>query len=285
MKKTFIALACAFAVALGATSCDELDINDIVKDIVDDIDNNIGNVDLAISGAQGESPLAGQDSLKFKACVNGVVTDTIDLGDLADSIDVDTYHGVNTFVLGANISLTDNNVDLENNYPLIGIKTRDTISGRHMMSNPFADTNIMMNFDFSALITQGSDENLFGVMLSDTSWYVAYAGEFDIETYPEMGDKMKAKLNNVKAYYVCQYQLDNINDLIETIKNAASYNGADQATRIEHADEIQAGIEAKEAFDNIVANPGSIFSSLTFNGTVVSIRTDVQDFINQLNAQ
>ncbi len=304
MKKTFFALACAFAIAFGMTSCDEEDLQSIVGDVTSDLEKSMGQVDLAVSNAQGDSPYATADSVNFTACVNGVVTDTVDFSGLDDSLT--GFQGANTFIMGANISLTDTTgagVDIANVYPIFGLKTCDTLGGSHPIHNPFQDTNLLLGgFNFGKLITQGSYENLMGMAMSDTSWYVGYEGTFFINTYPEPGKEMDADLRAVKAYYVTQSKLDHIGDIVRVIEAAEPYEFLADMTEEERnqyfyennytqedIDNIQAIVDAAadaaDALEAIVDNPGTLFSSITLNGKLKSRRTDVQGFVNQLNVE
>lgn len=301
MKKTFFALACAFAIAFGMTSCDEEDLQSIVDDVTRDLEKSMGQVDLAVSNAQGDSPYATNDSVHFTACVNGVVTDTVDFSGLDDSLT--GFQGANTFIMGANISLTDTTgagIDITNVYPIFGLKTADTLPGIHIIHSPFQDTNLLHDFNFGKLITQGSYENLMGIAMSDTSWYVGYEGNVNINTYPEPGKEMKATLNAVKAYYVTQSKLDYIGDLSRVVEAADPYDYLRNMTQEERIQALSdmtedqrneilniltAADNAKRDLDSIVDNPGILFSSLIFNGTLKSRRTDVQGFVDQLNVE
>lgn len=304
MKKTFFALACAFAIAFGMTSCDEEGLTDIIDDVTHDLENSFGSVNLAVSGVVGDSPFAANDSVNFTACVNGIVTDTVDFTGLDDSLT--GFQGANTFIMGANISLTDTTgagVDIANVYPIFGLKTCDTLGGNHPIHNPFQDTNLLLGgFNFGKLITQGSYENLMGMAMSDTSWYVGYDGAFFINTYPEPGKEMDADLRAVKVYYVTQSKLDHIGDLVRVIEAAEPYEFLADMTEDERnqyfyennytqedIDNIQAIVDAAnaaaDALNAIVDNPGTLFSSLTLNGKLKSRRTDVQGFVNQLNVE
>lgn len=303
MKKTFFALACAFAIAFGMTSCEDEDLNKIINDVTHDLENSFGSVNLTVSGVVGDSPFAANDSVTFSACVNGIVTDTVDFTGLDDSLT--GFQGANTFIMGANISLTDTTgagVDIANVYPIFGLKTCDTLGGSHPIHNPFQDTNLLLGgFSFGKMITQGSYENLMGMAMSDTSWYVGYDGSFFINSYPEPGKEMDADLRAVKVYYVTQSKLDRIGDLVRVIEAAEPYEFLADMTEEERAQYmmtnyteaereniqniIEAADDAADRLNAIVDNPGMLFSSLTLNGKLKSRRTDVQGFVDQLNVE
>ncbi|MCR4659136.1 MAG: hypothetical protein K5650_02445 [Bacteroidales bacterium] len=308
MKKVFLAVACAFMVAFGMTSCDPEEFQGIADDIVKDLDNSFGSVALKVSDPNGVSPFATKDSVLFSACVTGIVTDTTNMGDLTDSLEgYEGFTGNNTFIMGANISLADSSIDLTNVYPIFGLKTNDTADGIHIISDPMKDTNMLMDFNFGKLITKGSTENLFGIAMSDVSWYVGASGEFDIKSYPDPGLLMKAELRNVKAYYITQTQLDSVDRILNRIKAAAPYEtqygyllemdsvarnialagmSPEERNAFEAAlDVIEDAAAAKDVLDSIVENPSIFFASIVLNGKLEARRTDVQGFVEQLSVE
>lgn len=242
MKKllTIFAIACSFAFV----SCED---DSLLSDILDEV---LGEATINMTFDNGEGYL-----FEFSNCANDII--------IGDSLDENAdYRGMyNTFVLGANINMTDSTLD-QIPYPLFAMKLSDVTAKTYQFDTLLNPAMLIEGFDFRNIITHASDENLLVLAESDSSWYWAISGSFTAENYPtEVGDMMTGTFNNVHAFHVTQSAIDNIEEM---------YNRC-----------IQTG----DRYSLMNLRIADYFPIVTLNGNVESMKLDIENLINTFKSE
>ena len=242
MKKllTIFAIACSFAFV----SCED---DSLLSDILDEV---LGEATINMTYDSGDGY-----SFEFSNCANDII--------IGDSLDENAdYRGMyNTFVLGANITMTDSTLE-QIPYPLFAMKLSDVTAKTYQFDTLLNPAMLIEGFDFRDIITHASDENLMVLAESDNSWYWAISGSFTAESYPaEVGDMLTGTFNNVHAFHVTQSAIDDIEEVYNQCVQTGDYTTL-MNLRME-----------------------DYFPIVTFNGNVESMKLNIENLINTFSAE
>lgn len=204
MKKllTIFAIACSFALV----SCED---DGLLNSILDEV---LGEATINMTDVSGNGYSFG-----FSNCANDII--------IGDSLDENAdYRGMyNTFVLGANINMTDSTLE-QIPYPLFAMKLSDVTAKTYQFDTLLNPTMLVEGFDFRDIITHASDENLLVLAESDSSWYWAISGSFTADSYPaEVGDMLTGTIDNVHAFHVTQSAIDAIEEVYNQCVQTGDY--------------------------------------------------------------
>ena len=204
MKKllTIFAIACSFALV----SCED---DGLLNSILDEV---LGEATINMTDVSGNGY-----SFEFSNCANDII--------IGDSLDENAdYRGMyNTFVLGANINMTDSTLE-QIPYPLFAMKLSDVTAKTYHFDTLLNPAMLVEGFDFRDIITHASDENLLVLAESDSSWYWAISGSFTADSYPaEVGDMLTGTFNNVHAFHVTQSAIDAIEEVYNQCVQTGDY--------------------------------------------------------------
>lgn len=224
----------ALIASLSLVSCDPEEIVNAIS----------GNVSLTVSCEGVDNLYTDGQTLAFSSSVTDVITDSA----TAEMI-----------FLGANINLTESDASIA--APYLGFVIADTVTGTYQIDNVMTAENIA-KFTPQNFLTTVTGNNVFVIVASDTSLYIAKEGSLTLTSYPSvMFETAEGTINNVKCYYATDSKMAYIKNLL----NAA--NAGDAA-----AIATLASINVEE-----------LFPTVTFNGSFSSRRMIVQTLLDSLN--
>lgn len=242
MKKRFAIIATAVAAMFGFAACE----GDNPFENLTDVPDLLGHINLTVSEATaGDQAYADGDVLNFASAMSNVNL-TIE-----DTLVVD-YGSV---LIGTEANLLSGNV-ANITFPLIGINLRDTVTGNYEINCPVNQISFFENLDTSDwrnLITKNQPNlgNIFVVAANEHAMYIGYEGTVNITKFNGMGTLVEGTVNNVKALYVTEQDIEDLMD------------------------------EDDPASINIVER----FPHVTFNGEIASRRADMQAVLQALDAE
>lgn len=235
MKKLLFSAMALFA-AMSLVSCDPSEIVDSIS----------GNVSLTISCEGVDNHYTDGQTIDFSSSVTDIITDSA----LAEMV-----------FLGANINLTESNASIA--APYLGFVVADTVIGTYQIDNVMTPENIA-TFAPQSLLTNLSGNNVFLLIASDTSFYLAKAGSITLSDYPSIViEPANGTFNNVQCYYVTDSKMAYIKNLLNDA------NAGDPAAIATLA----------------TLNIDELFPTVTFNGTFSSRRMIVQTLLDNLDSE
>lgn len=201
MKKISISCIMAVVALFAFSSCDG-----IWGDIIDQLS---GSVTLTIDDPSGTSYYAREAN----QCVADVTLDCC-IGDvLSDTTNI-------SLILGSNIDLTVAVKDVP--YPFLGIKLADSVAGSYSI-NSVASNVTYGNLNIEHMVSSvDSNNNVFVLAISDTSWYIGESGTVQISEYPQRGYEIQGTISNVVAYYVTQHTVDTAIAFVDALTERAA---------------------------------------------------------------
>lgn len=247
MKKTFLAIATAVALALGFTACEGGDDFGLT-----------GHINLVASNASGEQHYAAGDSIKFKSALSNVKLDSIAITIQEAGVDTVVYDvNAGTVIVGSTDNIVTSSFE-SLTYPLVGINLRGTDAKNYSISCPIDDFSFFEYLDTSdvnKLISNGlmlGEElgNLFVLAVSEHAFYIGYFGSVNISKFGVDGSTVEGTVKNLNCIYVTE-------DDITTIANMS---------------------EAERASINLA----TYFPTIVLNGEIVSRRVPIDTVIAAL---
>jgi len=243
MKKNILAFAVAAMCIFGFTSCEDLADLDLV-----------GHINLtATNPTGGDQAYADSTTLNFTSAMCNINVDSIVIDTMAAEVNVGTVMVGTTQTL-----LSDDIANLS--FPLCGINLRDTVPATYSISCPINDFSFFEYLDttnINSLITTGlaigdNIGNLFAVAVSEDAYYIGYSGSITLTSFGRnMMSRVVGSVNDVEAIYVTGSQIEALANMSATERAAIDLT--------------------------------TYFPHITFNGSISSIRAEIEAVIDALN--
>lgn len=205
MKKLFILCGFAISVFFIATSCEGVEIGET------EAPDLVGNASIVLTTTVNDSTTVS-DTVKFSSSI-------------VDAFDVTLYDsnaapGYSTVDICANVALDADDVELS--FPFMYFRIDDTVTASYEMEN-ILTLDLLQGLDFNKLVDVLANPNGPNMVLmaeNDSCWYISFAGSIVVSEYPTVGHVVKCTMDNVRAWYVTQAKINELNDDIENMNFA-----------------------------------------------------------------
>lgn len=228
MKKRLLLVATAVALLFGFSACEgeSIDLTQLSgKDLLGHIHLKASDQNNHINVLQNDPIMSPDvDSMRFKSALCCVKIDTNGLGGIEKVIDA----GASFFG-----SYSEVMVDANNNiqWPLIGINLSDTVPGDYQIEIPMVEGDIsfienlnqnnwkyyLLNNDIEI---QGGHPNMMIIAVDTNKYYVCYEGKIRLDEFSAVGQRVKGRVQNVKAFYITNDQVRAIIRMSEADRNS-----------------------------------------------------------------
>ena len=237
MKNKLYSFVCALVCLTMFCSCDPTSV----------LDDLLGEMTLTVANCNSDkNPYRVGDTINFKSSI-------------VDETDLISADSINTIFLGANIELSQAEVLTT---PYCGFQLKDTIAKSYPITISIDSISDIANLKPDSLLTSIGNDNVFIMPVSDTAWFIGYDGTITLNDYPEYGHLAEGNFDSVKAYYITNYAINYITDLV----NRAANLDMDATTELQ-------SLTLETAF-----------ATVTFNGSFASRRANIATIIESLIA-
>ena len=254
----FVACTALFA------ACDDMDINDLLKDAIGHAEYGVSNIQPNILSQTDPLHQAG-DTIEFHSVLADACNGNVWLN--GDSVPLTGFVAV-----GANSTISSSAFNVS--FPFFGIKLQSENPGTFQIASPFSDSEFLstLQSDWKQLLTD-DEQNIFLMAEADpngdTLVCIGVGGTVTIDNMPEYGSDITGRLTNVEVRVVRFDNLDAVNELVRLYMTDPT-NPAVQAL----AETAQALLQN--------GNYEPFFPKMTLNGNFVCARANVVKFVENM---
>lgn len=190
MKKIYFLMMATLMGMFSLTSCDGLNING--DDIVDDL---LGEATLIITHSDSEVA----DTMNFTTSIIDVFKEP------------DTTASPRRASVCINAKVDINTADLD--FPFLYFRLDDTTTSVYQMDT-ILTLPLLMNLNFDTIVSLLADPyggNMLLVAEGEDAWYMSFDGSVTVSEFPGIGHIVKGTFNNVRAFYVTQSAIEQLN--------------------------------------------------------------------------